>query len=86
MQRLAGMILKPSFSPTFVKIKQIRLIQKWCLSRNAIMMMIDLVINIDSLLLQDGESVDDMVDKIQEEYDIGYPITYEVTHEEIIDD
>lgn len=50
------------------------------------MMMIDLVINIDSLLLQDGESVDDMVDKIQEEYDIGYPITYEVTHEEIIDD
>lgn len=50
------------------------------------MLMIDLVINIDSLFLNDDESVDDIIEHIREKWDFGYEPTYEVLYEEVIDD
>lgn len=48
--------------------------------------MIDVVLNIDSLFLKDGESVDDVIDYLRKRWDFGYEPTYEVLYEEIIDD
>ena len=50
------------------------------------MLMIDLVLNIDSLFLKDGESAEDVIAHIREKWDMGYEPTYEVLYEEIIDD
>ena len=50
------------------------------------MLMIDLVLNIDSLFLNDGESVDDIINHIREKWDMGYEPTWEVLYEEIVDD
>ena len=50
------------------------------------MLMIDLVLNIDSLYLEDGETVDDVIAHIREKYDFGYEPTYEVLYEETVDD
>ena len=50
------------------------------------MLMIDLVLNLDSLFLKDGETVDDLVKYLKKKYEFGYEPTYEVTYEEIIDD
>ena len=36
------------------------------------MLMIDLILNIDSLYLKDGETVDDVIAHIREKYDFGY--------------
>ena len=48
------------------------------------MLMIDLVLNIDSLHLKDGESVDDVINHIQERFEMGFEPTYEILHEEMI--
>lgn len=45
-------------------------------------MMIDVVINIDSLILEDGQSVDDLIDHIREKFQFGYEPTWEVLYEE----
>ena len=45
-------------------------------------MMIDVVINIDSLILEDGQSVDDLIDHIREKFQLGYEPTWEVLYEE----
>ena len=50
------------------------------------MLMIDLVLNIDSLFLKDGETVDDVVNYLRERFDFGYEPTWEVLYEEIVDD
>ena len=50
------------------------------------MLMIDLVINIDSLFLKDDESVDDIIDHIREKWDFGYEPTWEILYEEVVDD
>lgn len=49
-------------------------------------LMIDLVLNIDSLFLKEGESVDDLIGYLRERYEFGYEPTYEVLYEEVIDD
>ena len=48
--------------------------------------MIDLVINIDSLFLNEGESVDDVIAHLRERWDFGYEPTWEVLYEEVVDD
>lgn len=49
--------------------------------------MIDVVLNIDSLMLEEGQSVDDIIDCIKERFSFGYEPTYEVLYEEeIVDD
>lgn len=48
--------------------------------------MVDVVLNIDSLFLKDGESVDDVVDYLRKRWDFGYEPTYEVLYEEVVDD
>ena len=50
------------------------------------MLMIDLVLNIDSLFLKDGETVDDVVNYLRERFEFGYEPTWEVLYEEIVDD
>ena len=50
------------------------------------MLMIDLVLNIDSLFLKDGETVDDVVNHLRERFDFGYEPTWEILYEEIVDD
>ena len=50
------------------------------------MLMMDVVINIDSLFLEEGETVDDVINHIREKYKFGYEPTYEVLYEEIIVD
>lgn len=50
------------------------------------MLMINLVLNIDSLFLKDGETVDDVVNHLRERFDFGYEPTWEVLYEEIVDD
>ena len=49
--------------------------------------MVDLVLNLDSLILDDDESVEDILEYLQEKYSFGYEPTYEVLYEEeIVDD
>jgi hypothetical protein len=48
--------------------------------------MIDVTINIDSLYLDCDEGVEDVIDWLRNMYEFGYEPTYEVLHEEIIDD
>lgn len=48
--------------------------------------MIDLVINIDSLILECDESADDVVDHLRERFDFGYEPTLEILYEETVDD
>ena len=50
------------------------------------MLMIDLVLNIDSLFMKDDESVEDIIAHIREKWDMGYEPTYEVLYEEVVDD
>ena len=50
------------------------------------MLMIDLTLNIDSLFLKDGETVDDVINHIREKWDFGYEPTYEILYEEVVDD
>ena len=48
--------------------------------------MIDVVLNIDSLMLDDDETVDDVIDCLKEKFSFGYEPTYEVLYEEEIAD
>ena len=48
--------------------------------------MIDLVLNIDSLILEEDDSIDRLIDHIREKYSFGYEPTYEVLYEEEIKD
>lgn len=47
---------------------------------------VDLVIHMDGLMLNDGESVDDVIAYLEDKYPLPYDYIYEVTYEEIIDD
>lgn len=49
-------------------------------------MMIDVILNIDSLFLKDDESVEDVINHIRERFSFGYEPTYEVVYEEVVDD
>jgi len=51
-----------------------------------LMKMIDVILNIDSLFLDDDEDVDDVLNHIREKFEFGYEPTYEILYEEIIDD
>ena len=48
--------------------------------------MIDVVLNIDSLFLKDGESVEDVIDCLREKFSFGYEPTWEILYEETVDD
>lgn len=48
--------------------------------------MVDVILNIDSLMLEDDETVDDVVDYLRERFSFGYEPTLEVLYEEDIDD
>ena len=50
------------------------------------MRMCDVILNIDSLILKDDESVDDVVDYLRERFSFGYEPSIEVLYEEVIDD
>ena len=50
-----------------------------------IMKMIDVVINIDSLILNDDQEVDDVIDVLREKFQFGYKPTWEVLYEEKIE-
>ena len=47
-----------------------------------IMLMMDLILNIDSLHLKDDESVDDVIEYLKERWDFGYEPQYELLYEE----
>lgn len=49
------------------------------------MKMIDVVINIDSLYLNDDETIDDVIDYIREKWDFGYEPNVEVLYEENVE-
>lgn len=48
--------------------------------------MIDVVINIDSLIVSEDQTIEDVVQSIQNQFEMGYEPTWEVLYEEIIDD
>lgn len=48
--------------------------------------LIDLVIYADGIILEDGETEEDVVEYLKDKYDSLYAFTYEVNYEEIIDD
>ena len=50
------------------------------------MLMMDVVINLDSLFLKDDESVDNVISYLRERFEFGYEPTYEVLYEEVVDD
>ena len=50
------------------------------------MKIVDVVLNIDSLHLEDNQSVEDVIDYIRNEFEFGYEPTYEVLYEERIDE
>ena len=47
---------------------------------------IDVTLEIDSLELEEWETVEDVCKLIEKNFNIGYDINYEVSYEEIIDD
>lgn len=49
------------------------------------MKLVDLKINVDGLILKNGESIDDFIDKIESMTNSNYGLTYEVLHEEEYD-
>ena len=51
-----------------------------------IMRMIDVVLNLDSLILKDDESVDDVVAHIRKRFSCGYEPTFEILYEEQVDE
>lgn len=50
------------------------------------MLMMDVVINIDSLYLKDGETVDDVINYIRERWSFGYEPQVEILYEEIVEE
>ena len=47
---------------------------------------VDVILTIDSLELDDNETVEDVVKLINDHFWVGYDIQYEVTYEETVDD
>ena len=47
---------------------------------------VDVILTVDSLELDDNETVEDVVKLIKDHFWVGYDITYEVTYEETVDD
>ena len=50
------------------------------------MEMVDVILNIDSLILKDGESVDDIVDFLRKRFEFGYEPTFEILYREELDE
>lgn len=50
------------------------------------MRMIDVVLNLDSLILKDDESVDDVINHIRKRFSCGYEPTFEILYEEEVDE
>lgn len=50
------------------------------------MKMVDVILNIDSLFLEDEEDIDDVITHLRGKFDFGYEPTWEVLYEEKIDD
>ena len=50
------------------------------------MKMIDVILNIDSLMMEDDETIDDVIAHLREKYEFGYSPTCEVLYEEYFDD
>ena len=48
--------------------------------------MVDVLLNIDSLILDEDDSIDRLIDHIREKYSFGYEPTYEVLYEELVDE
>lgn len=48
--------------------------------------MIDLIIYMDGLTLDEGESAEDVVNYLKEKYELPWEYVYEVTYEETVDD
>ena len=44
--------------------------------------MVDVIINIDSLFLDQNETMDDVIAHIRTKYDFGYEPTWEILYEE----
>ena len=47
---------------------------------------VDVVLNIDSLILEDNQCIDDVIKHIQNKFELGYEPTYMILYEEFIDD
>ncbi len=50
------------------------------------MKMVDVTLILDSLILNEGETVDDVVKLINEHFTVDYDIMVDVTYEETVDD
>jgi len=50
------------------------------------MMISDVVVWIDGMTLKDGQTMDDLAKVLHENFDISYPVKYEVTYAETFDD
>ena len=48
------------------------------------MKIVDLKLNIDGMLLEDSETVEDYISKIQKQTNSNYDIVYEILHCEVI--
>ncbi|MBQ2654113.1 MAG: hypothetical protein IJF83_11195 [Methanobrevibacter sp.] len=46
---------------------------------------VDIQLNIDGIVLQEGENIEDIIQKIEEIVDTIYPIKYLVIQEEVYD-
>lgn len=46
---------------------------------------VDIQLNIDGIVLYEGENIEDIIQKIEEIVDTIYPIKYEVIQEEVYD-
>ena len=47
---------------------------------------VDIQVNIDGIVLHEGENVEDIIQKIEEIVDTIYPVKWEVVQEEFYDD
>ncbi len=47
---------------------------------------VDVVFNVDGLILNDGESVEDVANFLERKLGLVYKVIYSVTYEETIDD
>ena len=50
------------------------------------MRMVDVVLNIDSLFLEDDQDIEDVIDCLHKSFEFGYEPTWEILYEELVDD
>lgn len=88
MQKLAEMIPRLLYCLTSVMMVELLKLQKWSLLRWQIMSkrIVDVVFNVDGLILNDGESVEDVANFLERKLELVYKVVYSVTYEETIDD